>query len=165
MTRIPEISDLNDDIKRSEVAKIAVLLCGLGDVAESSAGYTKYPDVVADHWASGYINVATSQGLVIGDDVGTFRPDDTIKFAEAVTIFTRALGYEPSAKDKGGYPNGYLVVAGQNGMLKNGVSAGADQKASEEQPQCLLSTRLQSTLWKRQATAQTKPTRLLTRLS
>lgn len=121
---------LNDDIKRSEVAKIAVLLCGLGDVAESSAGYTKYPDVVADHWASGYINVATSQGLVIGDDVGTFRPDDTIKFAEAVTIFTRALGYEPSANDKGGYPNGYLVVAGQNGMLKNGVSAGADQKAS-----------------------------------
>jgi len=121
---------LEDGIIRSEVAKIAVLISGLGDAAETSTGSTKYPDVVADHWATGYINVATSQGLVIGDDMGNFRPDDKITFAEAVTIFTRALGYEVSAQDKGGFPNGYIVVAGQIGMLKNGVSAAANEAAT-----------------------------------
>ncbi len=121
---------LEDGIIRSEVAKIAVLISGLGDAALTSTGSTRFPDVVADHWATGYINVAASQGLVIGDDNGNFRPDDKITFAEAVTIFTRALGYDVSAQDKGGFPNGYIVVAGQIGMLRDGVSAGASQEAT-----------------------------------
>lgn len=121
---------LEDGIIRSEVAKIAVLISGLGDAAQTSAGKTKFPDVPADHWATGYINVAASQGLVIGDDLGNFRPDDKITFAEAVTIFTRALGYDVSAQDKGGFPNGYIVVAGQIGVLKNGVSASAGEIAT-----------------------------------
>ena len=121
---------LEDPIKRSEVAKIAVLLMGLKDAAESSQGRTKFPDVPADHWATGYINVATSQGIVIGDDRGNFRPNDTITFAEAVTIFVRALGYKPMAEDKGGFPSGYLVTAGDIGMLKNGVTASKDNTAT-----------------------------------
>ncbi len=121
---------LEDGIVRSEVAKIAVLLMGLKDAAESSQGRTKFPDVPADHWATGYINVATSQGIVIGDDRGNFRPNDTITFAEAVTIFVRALGYKPMAEDKGGFPSGYLVTAGDIGMLKNGVTASKDNTAT-----------------------------------
>ena len=47
----------DDSIRRSEVAKVAVALLGLTDVAEANKGATKYPDVVSNHWANGFINI------------------------------------------------------------------------------------------------------------
>ncbi len=119
----------NDSIIRSEVTKVGVALMGLLNVAENSSQATKYPDVVANHWANGFINVATDQGMIIGDDVGTFRPDEQIKFSEAVAIMVRALGYEPQAIAKGGYPSGYIVTASNIGLTKN-VAATANQLIS-----------------------------------
>ncbi len=110
---------LDDNIKRSEVAKMAVHAMGLEDLATTAQDETRFPDVTSSHWANGYINVATSQGLIIGDDDGNFRPDDSITYAEAMAIFVRATGYEVMAEDKGGFPNGYISVAGSNGMTKN----------------------------------------------
>ena len=115
----------NDPIIRSEVTKVGVTLMGLNDAANSSNHATKYPDVVENHWANGFINIATNQGMVEGDDVGTFRPDEQIKFAEAAAIMVRALGYEPQAESKGGYPSGYTVTASNIGLTK-GVSASAN---------------------------------------
>lgn len=106
----------NDTIIRSEAARVAISALGLQKVASSTSGATKYTDVAKDHWATGYINVATQQGMVIGDDVGTFRPDSDISYQEMVTIMIRALGYEPMAKAKGGYPTGYLVTASNIGL-------------------------------------------------
>lgn len=116
-----------EPIKRSEFAKVAVEAMGLGSVAQGSNRPTKYPDVVENHWANGYINVATQQGVVIGDDEKNFRPDDSISYAEAMTILVRIIGHEPSAESKGGFPSGYLVVGSQNGISKN-AAAGADDK-------------------------------------
>lgn len=109
----------DDTIIRSEVAKMAVHAMGLEDVAKSSSQSTKFPDVVENHWATGYINVATAQGIIIGDDNGNFRPDDKITYAEAMTIMVRALGFEPMADSKGGFPSGYIVLGSENGLNKN----------------------------------------------
>lgn len=116
----------DDSILRSEMAKVAVYTIGLEDVANSSNAPTKYPDVVPNHWANGAINVASQQGMVIGDDVGTFRPDDPVLFQEAVTIMVRALGYEPRANTIGGYPSGYMVIASENQMLKGITAVGSE---------------------------------------
>lgn len=116
----------NDPIIRSEVAKVGVALMGLSQVADSSSDVSFYPDVDKSHWANGFINVATAQKLVIGDDTGTFRPDDQIKYGEAVTILVRALGYEPQALAKGGFPTGYIATANSIGLTKN-VSGSADK--------------------------------------
>ena len=118
-----------DSILRSEMAKVAVYTVGLEDVAKSSDHTTRFPDVVSNHWANGPINVADRQGMVIGDDVGTFRPDDNVLFQEAVTIMVRALGYEPKALTSGGYPTGYMVVASENQLLK-GINAVASTPAT-----------------------------------
>ncbi len=112
-----------DPIKRSEVTKVAVALKGLSSVANSSSA-TRFPDVEAGHWATGFINVGTTEGLIIGDDKGNFRPDDNITYAEAITILVRALGYEPQAQAKGGYPNGYLAAGNSTG-LTSGVTVAA----------------------------------------
>jgi len=109
----------NDTIKRSEVAKMAVLAMGLGDAAEAAGGESVFPDVGTDHWANGYINVANSQGLVVGYDTGLFMPDNQITYAEAMTIFVRAMGYDVFAQEKGGYPQGYIVAGSNNGLTKN----------------------------------------------
>ncbi|NLB81586.1 MAG: S-layer homology domain-containing protein [Clostridiaceae bacterium] len=110
-----------DGILRSEFAKVAVYLAGLSEVASSSMSATVFPDVVENHWANGYINVAQQQGYVIGDDDGNFRPDDKITYAEVSAVIVRILGYEPKALSRGGFPTGYTVVAGEIGLLKNGV--------------------------------------------
>lgn len=108
----------NDAIIRSEMAKVAVYSVGLEDIAVSSGGSTGFPDVPSGHWATGAINVAHQQGMVIGDDVGTFRPDDPVLLQEAIAIIVRAMGYEPAAADKGGYPAGYLYIASSNQLLR-----------------------------------------------
>ncbi len=119
----------DDSILRSEMAKVSVYSVGLEEVAKSSVQSTRFPDVVANHWANGPINVADQQGMIIGDDVGTFRPDDPVLFQEAVTIMVRALGYEPRVATVGGYPTGYMVVASENQMLK-GITATASEPAT-----------------------------------
>ncbi len=118
----------DDPILRSEMSKVAVYSIGLEDVVKSSNGTTKFPDVPSDHWATGAINVADQQGLVIGDTEGTFRPDDNVTFEEAVTIIVRALGYEPAAQDKGGFPTGYMYIASSNQLLR-GIDAVSTQPA------------------------------------
>lgn len=110
---------LDDNIKRSEVAKMAIHALGLEAIADSNKGESRFPDVSVNHWANGYINLATAQGLIEGDDQGNFRPNDSITYAEAMAIFVRALGYEPMAEDKGDYPNGHVVVAGSIGLTKS----------------------------------------------
>ncbi len=115
----------NDNILRSEMAKVAVYSVGLEDLANGANAPTRFPDVPRDHWANGAINVAEQQGMVIGDDVGTFRPDDPVLLQEAVTIVVRALGYEPVANDRGGYPAGFMAVASENQLLKGIAAAGA----------------------------------------
>lgn len=119
----------NDNILRSEMAKVGVYSSGLEDVATNSTSPTRFPDVVFNHWANGAINVAEQQGMVIGDNFGNFRPDDNVLFQEAVTIVVRALGYEPVAQANGGYPSGYMVAASSNQLLK-GINATASAPAT-----------------------------------
>lgn len=109
----------NDTIKRSEFAKVAVAALGLEDAAQLAMNATQFPDVVADHWARGYINVAVAQGIMIGDAEGTFRPDDTINYAEAITVIVRSLGYEPKAQVLGGFPSGYLSIAAEKDITES----------------------------------------------
>lgn len=119
----------NDTIIRSEVAKMAIHALGLEDVAASSSQSSNFPDVPADHWATGYINVAASQGIVIGDENGNFRPDDKITYAEAMTIMVRVLGFEPVSDTRGGFPSGYIVLGAEAGLNKN-VTGSANEPIS-----------------------------------
>ena len=108
-----------DTIKRSEFAKIVCEAAGLGAAANGAKGETAFTDVAADHWASGYINMATQQGIILGYGDGTFGPDDPILYEQAVKMVVATLGYTPKANANGGYPSGYLIVAAQNQLLEN----------------------------------------------
>lgn len=112
-----------DNITRAEYSAVAVRAKELKAQAVTMAGNTVFGDVSSSHWASGYINVAEDKDIIKGmgmvNGVNTFGPELNITYEQAVTIIVRALGYESAAQNAGGYPSGYLAVAGQEGLLED----------------------------------------------
>lgn len=76
----------NAPITRAEFATIAARFSG--QLAVGSGGFT---DVSASHWAARYIATAQDLGWIAGYPDGTFRPDQAITRAEAVTLINRML--------------------------------------------------------------------------
>ena len=116
-------------ITRAEFAAVVCRMAALESAAAGATGATQFTDVAADHWATGYINLATQQGIIAGMGDGTFAPEDPVTFEQAVKMIVAALGYTPMANANGGYPSGYLVVAAQNGVT-SGVSGKAGEAAN-----------------------------------
>ena len=110
---------LNDTVTRAQMAAIVCRMLGYESQAESSSGSTVFTDVPANHWASGYINVAQQMGIINGYGGGLFGPEDKVTYEQAVKMVVCALGYELVAQGKGGYPTGYLSVASSEGITKN----------------------------------------------
>ena len=106
-----------DSLTRAEMCTVAVRFMGM-DSESGAAQRSGYTDVAGDHWARFYIDTASVMGIVAGNGDGTFRPDDTVTGEQAVKILVCALGYEPKAQDKGGFPSGYTAVATEIGLLK-----------------------------------------------
>lgn len=111
----------DQSVTRAEFAKIIVSALGIGEAAEYAAGATRFPDVTAGHWASGYINVAVDVGVIVGYPDGTFQPENQVTFAEAIKMIVAALGYTPKAEALGGYPGGYLAIAAEE-EITDGVN-------------------------------------------
>ena len=114
------------DITRAEFC--AVVCRALGAKVSGSA-VTGFSDVAADHWASAYISYVAGLGIVNGMGDGTFAPDANVTFEQAVKMLVVALGFEPMAAQKGGYPTGYMVVANTYGITE-AISAVQDAAAS-----------------------------------
>lgn len=112
-------------ITRAEFCAIAVRATNMKGNLTSAA--TKFPDVPASHWASGYISLAAGKGYIIGYDDGNFYPENPVTVAEAVTILTRILGYGP-AVDNNNWPDSFISKASEIGVLK-GVSVSANNPA------------------------------------
>lgn len=115
----------DNTITRAEMAAIICRAKGLEDAATGAMGPTAFTDVAADHWAAGYVNLASQNGIINGYGDGKFGPEDTVTYEQAIKMIVCALGFEPMAASKGGWPTGYLVVA--NGYK---ITAGASVNAT-----------------------------------
>lgn len=115
----------DNTITRAEMAAIICRAKGLEDAATGAMGPTAFTDVAADHWAAGYVNLASQNGIINGYGDGKFGPEDTVTYEQAIKMIVCALGFEPMAAAKGGWPTGYLVVA--NGYK---MTAGASVNAT-----------------------------------
>lgn len=108
----------DETVTRAQMAAIICRTLGYESQAESSKGETVFTDVAADHWASGYINVAQAQQIINGYGNGLFGPEDKVTYEQAVKMIVSALGYDLAAAGKGGYPTGYLAIASAEGITK-----------------------------------------------
>lgn len=115
----------NDSLTRSEFAKLAVHLLDKQDEAVAGAQTSAFSDLPPDHWALRYINYCVKNGLILGYPDGTFHPDETLPYSQALTIVLRMLGY--TTQDVGPFwPDNYIQKAATLG-LTDGMSLTADQ--------------------------------------
>ena len=116
--------DLTAAVTRKEFAKI---VCIIGGYSADNADEGFFIDVETPASAeegeglqedySGYINALAQAGIV--STGGWFEPDREITAEEAATMLVRVLGYTYRADEKGGYPAGYMLTAGNLGLFDN----------------------------------------------
>lgn len=104
-----------EGITRAETAVILCSLYGAGEIGQTA---TVFADVPASHWGSGYINYANQLGFIAGYGDGNFGPEDKVTYEQFIKMVVCALGYEKVAKDNGGYPSGYMMVAADKELTK-----------------------------------------------
>lgn len=95
--------------------------------ADYMKGATKFPDVAADRWSSGYINWAVEKGIVAGDPDGNFAPSRTVTVAELSKMLVVALGYD--AKNYN-FPWGFVDKAQDLGLLSGLLDKSANTPAT-----------------------------------
>ncbi len=109
-------------ITRAQMAVVAIRLLDKEAEAKTLAGDTVFNDVLAVHgWATGYINYAVANKIFVGDGDGNFRPDDFVKYEEAVKVIVCALGLDKDVKiDPTDWSKEYIEAA-QKANLLNGL--------------------------------------------
>ncbi len=117
--------DFESYLTRAQFSKLAIA----GSVYKNSVPYgtntSPYSDVTRNHWAAGYIKVASQNKIISGYPDSTFRPENNVLLEEAVTIVLKLLGY--TNQDFGGeWPYGQMGIANSIGLLDN-VSATVGQ--------------------------------------
>lgn len=109
-----------NNITRAEMAAIACRMINKESEAKASKTDTEFFDVDESHWASGYINVAVENGIIAGDGDGYFRPEDNVKYEEAVKITVCAAGYGDNITvDPSDWSAGYLREAKKRNITDN----------------------------------------------
>lgn len=123
-------------LTRAEFCKMAVEILGRGDEEPAQRNRTIFTDVGPEHWARGYVNLASSitvggtsgEGgsagtrLIMGVGDGSFQPNRAITYGEAVTMLMRLLGYGDQDVASGAvWYDGYVGLAGSSG-LADGLS-------------------------------------------
>lgn len=104
-------------VSRAEFAKMAALAGGYTIEEAEYQGF--FPDVAEENEYAAYVEFLHTIGVVNGDGDGNFAPDRIITLTEAVTMLLRVAGYGKLVEAEGGYPEGYMRVARNEGLLKN----------------------------------------------
>ena len=126
-------------ITRAEFAKVIGVAIE-GTKAMWDAKETRFSDM-AGHWAIPYVAYASNAGIINGYEDGTFRPDQTVTYAEAIKMIVCSLGYGPVVDLKlTPWYQGYINVANQIGLTK-GAATLADNGASRGLVAQLISNR------------------------
>ena len=108
----------NKTVTRAEMAAIISRIRGEDDWGREKGWEENYrfTDVPTNHWACYSISMAARMKIVNGYGDGRFGPSDKVTYEQGTTMIVRAYGLESDAAFAGGYPDGYITVARNNGL-------------------------------------------------
>ena len=110
----------NNTVTRAEMATI---LCNIvGETENLPKDGSVFTDVPEDHWANPYVIKAAELGLVSGYGDGRYGPSDMLTYEQAITMVVRAANWvddDIDIEQLGGYPDGYILLAQQRGLLED----------------------------------------------
>lgn len=125
---------LEQNITRAEFTALMVNAFRLEDyryILKNENEFNRKPspftDVSIDHWAKDYIAYAYNNGMINGKTKDTFIPDESITIKDCIVVLLKASERSEdtrqhlidTAKALGGYPDGYLKIARENGLIAN----------------------------------------------
>lgn len=108
---------LDNKIKRSEFITLIVNLMGYDKDTLLDEVKIGFKDINPKHWAYNNIKLSIKYSLVSGYPDNTIAPDKNVTFAEALTVVTRALGYENTLEGK--WPDNVLIKANELNLNAN----------------------------------------------
>lgn len=119
-------------VTRGLFAQSLALLLGERFEASPTLQNSSFYDVTGYDIMTQSIIFLENKGIVTGDVNKYFNPEVNIKSQEAVKMLICALGYKPLAESSGGYPDGYMTVASNIGLLKNTKIASEEDLTGEQ---------------------------------
>ncbi len=114
---------IENSITRAEFADIVVRMMGVDEETIPAPSKQVYIDVPVDHECAPVVNYLYDNGIMIGHDDASFKPDSELTCQEAAKILVSLLGYREIAEVNGGYFVGYLTASNDAGLFK-GVKTG-----------------------------------------
>lgn len=100
----------NRTLNRAEFLKIALASSPSVRVSLSDAGNC-FPDVQADAWYSQYVCLAKMRGMVSGYPDGTFKPERSVNYAEALKMLGELYEYVAYSAEDEEWFAGYVRAA------------------------------------------------------
>ena len=82
-----------------------------GNVLPPAVTHQIFSDVHPGQWHAHFITWAYQNNIVIGDDVGTFRPDAPVTNVEFAAMVLRAMGYDRNNEFAANWPNAVTAQA------------------------------------------------------
>lgn len=105
-----EVLNLSETLSRGEFYE---MLCKTLAYPETKDNTVVFSDLKPGEQYEGYAKTLYKLGYVSPLRDGKVRAGDNISKNEAVSLIVKGLGYSPKAEAFGGYPVGYLTVAGE----------------------------------------------------
>lgn len=102
-------ANLDGLITRGEFAYMAAKMMKSG---EQPMQDTHFADVKKDNVYSGYIAFMSDNRIMNGTGGNMFSPNGNVSVSEAYKIIIGVIGYSDLAEKNGGYPDGYIKLAG-----------------------------------------------------
>jgi len=131
------------NLTRGEFTSLVVKASGLSGYLGDKLSKISFSDVPSDNPYAPYIAMAKERGYSFGYSDGTFRPDETITYIEALVYIIRLMGYTDVAEERNGFPTGYLTTADSVGITK-GISIRMDAPLTAERGVHLIYNALHS---------------------
>lgn len=103
-------------------AEMAAIVCRMIDADMTKQNLkSTFTDVADNHWAIAYISAASEKKIINGDGDGTFRPEDDVKYEEALKMVVCALGLvdDDIEVDPVDWSAAYLKIADENKITEN----------------------------------------------
>lgn len=98
-------------LSRAELTSIALNMLGI-DISDYEVQDGYFTDVPKNHWAYKTINYAYESGIVNGYGDALFKPNNEVKFSEAITILLNTIGYKEEVEEIiTPWPNNYISIA------------------------------------------------------
>ena len=122
-------------------AQFAKMLVEALDIDGTTANIS-FSDLDESHWAIEYVNIASANKIVNGYEDGTFRPEDNVLYAEAVTMVMRAIGKDVGVSQAGAWYSKYMNKASNINLLTEITEVDAEENLNRGDTAILISNML-----------------------